>query len=101
MSHALRLVFAGTPEFAVPSLCAADAHGELVGVYTQPDRPAGRGRTLTASPVKQAAQAFAVTLMQGETLGYTDAEAALREMVPDLQIVVASYRRRVVEGKYA
>ena len=51
----MRIVFAGTPEFAVPSLLAADARNEVVAVYTQPDRPAGRGRALTASPVKQAA----------------------------------------------
>ncbi|MFA7388336.1 MAG: methionyl-tRNA formyltransferase, partial [Thiohalobacteraceae bacterium] len=49
----MRIVFAGTPEFAVPSLRAllAGAH-PVVGVYTQPDRPAGRGRQLRASPVK-------------------------------------------------
>ena len=52
---ALRIVFAGTPGFAVPSLRAAAAGGEVVAVYTQPDRPAGRGRGLAASPVKQAA----------------------------------------------
>ena len=47
---ALRLVFAGTPEFAVPSVRAANERGEVVGVYTQPDRPAGRGRQMTLSP---------------------------------------------------
>ena len=52
---ALRIVFAGTPEFAVPALRACATRGEVVAVYTQPDRPAGRGRQLQMSPVKQAA----------------------------------------------
>ncbi|PKM06171.1 MAG: methionyl-tRNA formyltransferase [Gammaproteobacteria bacterium HGW-Gammaproteobacteria-4] len=85
----MRLVFAGTPEFAVPSLRAAAAHGELVGVYTQPDRPAGRGRTLTASPVKQAAQALGIPVLQPETLRDVDAQQSLRALAPDLLIVVA------------
>ncbi len=89
MTLALRLVFAGTPEFAVPSLRAAAAHGELVGVYTQPDRPAGRGRALTASPVKQAAQAFGVPVLQPETLRDVAAQQTLRALAPDLLIVVA------------
>ncbi|MGN6381377.1 MAG: methionyl-tRNA formyltransferase, partial [Dyella sp.] len=51
----LRIVFAGTPEFSVPCLAACRASGAaVVAVYTQPDRPAGRGRKLTPSPVKQA-----------------------------------------------
>ena len=49
----MRIVFAGTPDFAVPSLRAAARHNEVVAVYTQPDRPAGRGRGLAASPVKR------------------------------------------------
>ena len=48
----MRIVFAGTPEFAVPSMRAVLDRGEVVAVYTQPDRPAGRGRGLQASPVK-------------------------------------------------
>ena len=56
MPRTLRLVFAGTPDFAVPCLRACLASGAAVAaVYTQPDRPAGRGRKLAASPVKQAA----------------------------------------------
>lgn len=59
MSGRMRLVFAGTPDFAVPGLEAALASGhEVVAVYTQPDRPAGRGRQLAASPVKQRALAW-------------------------------------------
>ena len=51
----MRIVFAGTPEFAVPSLRAALQRSEVVAVYTQPDRPAGRGRGLQPSPVKREA----------------------------------------------
>ena len=51
----LRVAFAGTPAFALPALARLQRAHELVGVLTQPDRPAGRGRVLTASPVKQAA----------------------------------------------
>ena len=56
----LRVVFAGTPAFALPPLAALHAQHRLVGVLSQPDRPAGRGRVLTASPVKQAAQQLGV-----------------------------------------
>ena len=49
----MKIVFAGTPDFAVPSLLVAASRGEVAAVYTQPDRPAGRGRGLTASPVKR------------------------------------------------
>ncbi|MCR6663215.1 MAG: methionyl-tRNA formyltransferase [Luteimonas sp.] len=85
----MRIVFAGTPEFAVPSLHAAHAGGELVGVYTQPDRPAGRGRGLQASPVKQAAMALDIPVFQPESLRSESARAQLRELRPDLMVVVA------------
>ena len=65
----LRVVFAGTPEFAVPCLDAVLASGaDCVAVYTQPDRPAGRGRQLQASPVKQRALAAGIPVEQPETL---------------------------------
>jgi methionyl-tRNA formyltransferase len=89
----LRLVFAGTPEFAVPCLRAAVAVPgvQLVGVCTQPDRPAGRGRQLAASPVKQAALAADGTLpiLQPESLKPEEAQAALAALAPDLLLVVA------------
>ena len=67
MPDTLRLVFAGTPEFAVPHLAACRRDNvELVAVYTQPDRPAGRGRALAASPVKQAALAANLRVEQPE-----------------------------------
>jgi methionyl-tRNA formyltransferase len=86
----LRLVFAGTPEFAVPCLEACRASGvEVVAVYTQPDRPAGRGRKLTPSPVKQAAQAAGITVEQPESLKSAESQQALAAYQPDLLVVVA------------
>ena len=85
----LRIVFAGTPEFSVPCLDAAAARGEVVAVYTQPDRPAGRGRALAGSPVKQRAAALGIQVLQPATLRDADAQAQLRELKPDLMVVVA------------
>jgi len=90
MTRPLRLVFAGTPEFAVPSLHACLASGaQVVAAYTQPDRPAGRGRKLAASPVKQAAVAAGIAVEQPETLRDESVRARLREYAPDLLVVVA------------
>ncbi|MEO7433549.1 MAG: methionyl-tRNA formyltransferase [Dokdonella sp.] len=90
MSRPLRVVFAGTPDFAVPSLDACLASGvEVVAVYTQPDRPAGRGRKLAASPVKAAALAAGVVVEQPETLRDASVRKHLRGHAPDLMIVVA------------
>jgi methionyl-tRNA formyltransferase len=86
---ALRLVFAGTPEFAVPALRVAAMQGELLAVYTQPDRPAGRGRQLAPSPVKAEASARGLPVVQPETLRDPLARAALAALEPDLLIVVA------------
>ncbi len=86
----LRLVFAGTPEFAVPCLEACRASGaEVVAVYTQPDRPAGRGRKLTPSPVKQAALAASIALEQPESLKSAEVQQTLAAYRPDLLVVVA------------
>lgn len=90
MSNGLRLVFAGTPEFAVPALDALHRAGhEIVAVYTQPDRPAGRGRTLSSSPVKRRALALGLTLEQPASLRNAEAAARLGAHAPDLMIVVA------------
>ena len=89
MSGPLRIVFAGTPEFALPSLRAAARMGELVAVYTQPDRPAGRGRQLTASPVKQAALNNGWPVRQPTTLKTIEARKELAALAPDLLVVVA------------
>ncbi len=85
----LRIVFAGTPDFAVPALQAADARREVVAVYTQPDRPAGRGRVLTPSPVKREALDRGLVVRQPEGLKDAEVQAALRALEPDLMIVVA------------
>jgi methionyl-tRNA formyltransferase len=85
----VKLLFAGTPEFAVPSLRAAAANGEVVAVLTQPDRPAGRGRGLLASPVKQEALRLGIEVLQPETLKGSQAQDALRVFNADLMIVVA------------
>ena len=86
----MRLVFAGTPEFSVPCLEACRASGaEVVAVYTQPDRPAGRGRKLTPSPVKQAALTAGITVEQPESLKSAAVQQALAAYRPDLLVVVA------------
>jgi methionyl-tRNA formyltransferase len=86
----LRIVFAGTPEFAVPCLEACRASGaQVVAVYTQPDRPAGRGRKLAQSPVKQAALAAGLAVEQPESLKSPEAQATLAAYAPDLMVVVA------------
>ena len=88
----LRVAFAGTPEFALPALAALLAHHQLVGVLTQPDRPQGRGRKLTPSPVKSAALAAGVPLAQPASLRGEAGEAGraeLRAWNPDVLVVVA------------
>jgi len=87
----MRIVFAGTPQFAVPSLEALLAWGQpVVAVYTQPDRPAGRGRKLTASPVKRVALAHRIPVMQPATLRSEEALETFARLKPDL-LVVAAY----------
>jgi len=84
-----KLVFAGTPDFAVPGLRACIEAGEVVAVYTQPDRPAGRGRKLAPSPAKQAALAAGIPVEQPESLKTSEAQARLRDYAPDLMVVIA------------
>ncbi|MFM1885617.1 MAG: hypothetical protein RL026_774 [Pseudomonadota bacterium] len=90
----LRVVFAGTPEFAVPALRAIADQFPVSGVLTQPDRPAGRGRQLAASPVKQAAQSLGLPVLQPAQLRGTDpptlqALQQLQAWAPDVMVVVA------------
>ncbi|WP_305804292.1 methionyl-tRNA formyltransferase [Stenotrophomonas sp. YIM B06876] len=85
----MRIVFAGTPDFAVSSLRAAARHNEVVAVYTQPDRPAGRGRGLMPSPVKSEAIARGLPVFQPESLKTAEAQQQLLELQPDLLVVVA------------
>ena len=86
---ALRIVFAGTPEFAVPALRRAAQGGEVVAVYTQPDRPAGRGRQLQPSPVKLEAIVRGIPVFQPGNFKAAFARGQLRALAPDLLIVVA------------
>jgi methionyl-tRNA formyltransferase len=93
-SAPIRLVFAGTPEFALPCLDAVlAAHQlgivQLVSCYSQPDRPAGRGQKLTASPIKQAALRMGVPIFTPESLKTKAAQAELAAQQPDLLVVVA------------
>jgi methionyl-tRNA formyltransferase len=85
----VRVVFAGTPEFALPALRALIARHELVGVLTQPDRASGRGRQLSASAVKTLAAAHALPLAQPATLKDQGARAQLAAWRPDVLVVVA------------
>ena len=85
----MRVAFAGTPEFALPALAALHADHQIVGVLTQPDRPSGRGRRLTASPVKQAALALGLPIAQPATLKDEAARVQLESWHPEMLIVVA------------
>ena len=83
----MNIVFAGTPDFAVPTLRALLQAHRVCAVYTQPDRPAGRGRALSASPVKALALEAGLTVRQPQRLA--EEEAALRTLNPDALVVVA------------
>ncbi|UUY09445.1 methionyl-tRNA formyltransferase [Pseudomonas sp. J452] len=86
----MRIVFAGTPEFAAQHLQALlDAGRQIVAVYTQPDRPAGRGQKLAPSPVKQLALQHGIAVYQPQTLRDPAAQAELAALKPDLMVVVA------------
>lgn len=90
MTQPLRIVFAGTPEFAAQHLQALlDAGQAIVAVYTQPDRPAGRGQKLMPSPVKQLACQHNIPVYQPQTLRNADAQAELQALQADLMVVVA------------
>ena len=84
-----RIVFMGTPEFALPTLERLASHYPLVGVVTQPDRPAGRGRRMVASPVKEFALAEGIPVFQPERLRRVEAVEHVRAWSPDLMVVAA------------
>jgi methionyl-tRNA formyltransferase len=90
MAERLKIIFAGTPEFARPALAAllATEH-EVCAVYTQPDRPAGRGRKLAASPVKQMAVEQGIPIMQPASLVPVSERETLRRFNADVMVVVA------------
>jgi methionyl-tRNA formyltransferase len=87
----VKIIFAGTPDFAAAHLRALIDCGqhEIVAVYTQPDRPAGRGKKLTASAVKQLASEQGLTVLQPPSLKEADAQQQLASFAADLMIVVA------------
>lgn len=85
-----RVIFMGTPAFSVPSLAALQQGGyDIVGVVTQPDRPAGRGRKLEASPVKLFAEQHSLPILQPPTLKAPEAVDALAALHPDVIVVAA------------
>ena len=92
LSPPLRIVYMGTPEFAVPSLQALiDSQHEVVGVFTNPDRPSGRGKKLTPSPVKALATQHGIPVYQPQRVRKNpEALETLRGFAPDL-VVVAAY----------
>ncbi|RVU83465.1 methionyl-tRNA formyltransferase [Leucothrix sargassi] len=90
MSNGLRVIYAGTPDFAVPALEALIASGhDVVAVYTQPDRPAGRGRKLQPSPVKQVAMAADIPVEQPVNFRDEESRAALAAYQADVMVVAA------------
>lgn len=90
MESHLRIVFAGTPEFAAESLRALlQGQHDIIAVYTQPDRPAGRGRNLKPSAVKALALEHNLPVYQPVTLRDVDTQAELAALKPDLMVVAA------------
>ena len=86
----MRIIFMGTPEFAVPTLAAlAHAAHEIAGVWTQPPRPAGRGRKLMASPVQLEAERLGVPVYSPASLKGAEAQAEMRALEPDIAVVAA------------
>ena len=84
----MRLVFLGTPAFAVPTLEALAARHDVVSVVTQPDRPKGRGQELSASPVKQTAQRLGLPVYQPERIRRPEAQAHIVSLSPEIMVVV-------------
>ncbi|MCX2790857.1 methionyl-tRNA formyltransferase [Vibrio sp. Sgm 5] len=90
MSQSLRIVFAGTPDFAARHLAALlSSEHEVIAVYTQPDRPAGRGKKLTASPVKTIALEHDIPVYQPENFKSDEAKQQLVDLNADIMVVVA------------
>lgn len=90
LSAPLRIVFAGTPDFSVPALrVLVESHHQVVAVYCQPDRPSGRGRKLTAGPVKAFAEQHSLPVEQPLTLKDPQVFETLSSYKPDVMVVVA------------
>src|SRR5882724_4069111 len=84
----MRVVFLGTPEFAVPSLEALAARHEVAAVFTQPDRPKGRGNRLAEAPVKIAARELRIEVHQPERIRRPESVELLRSLAAELMVVV-------------
>ena len=84
-----KIIFMGSPDFSLPSLCALAKNYEVVGVVTQPDRASGRGRELKAPPVKTLALELGIPVMQPEKLKQPEAMEQLRAWAPELIVVAA------------
>lgn len=90
LNNPLKIVFAGTPEFAALHLQALiDSEHDVIAVYSQPDRPAGRGKKLQASAVKQLAVEHSIPVLQPQSLKTAEAQLALSELQADIMVVVA------------
>ncbi|MDA9558053.1 methionyl-tRNA formyltransferase [Vibrio sp.] len=90
MSKPLRIVFSGTPDFAAKHLSALlDSHHDVIAVYTQPDRPAGRGKKLMASPVKLLALEHNIPVYQPKNFKQEEDKQTLKDLNADLMVVVA------------
>lgn len=90
VSEPLRIIFAGTPDFAARHLDALfSSHHKIVGVFTQPDRPSGRGNKLTPSPVKQLAEQHQTPVFQPKSLRPIENQALVEQLNADVMVVVA------------
>lgn len=90
MTDSLRVVYMGTPDFAVPALRALiDSHHEVVGVFTQPDRKSGRGKKVRQTPVKKAAVEHDIPVFQPESVKTDEAAQELAALEPDVTVVAA------------
>ena len=90
MMKPLNIIFAGTPDFAAQHLQALlNSRHNVIAVYTQPDKPAGRGKKLQASPVKQLAEQHNIPLYQPKSLRQEAAQAELNALNADVMVVVA------------
>lgn len=90
MSDPLRIIFAGTPDFAARHLDALlSSEHQIVGVFTQPDRPAGRGNKLTPSPVKQLAEQHGLPVFQPKSLRPEENQSLVANLQADIMVVVA------------
>jgi methionyl-tRNA formyltransferase len=85
----IRIIFMGSPDFALPSLESLSKKYEVVGVFTQPDKPSGRGKTITPPPVKELANSLGLQVFQPITLKDLTVTKQVQELKPDLIVVVA------------